>query len=133
MRSNKYLLSDPAAFRAYFLARSRVQETGCFQWLGTPSRSLKHKNNLAYASVKIDQKSLKLHRAAYQALIGPVPAGMMVCHQCDNPLCWNPEHLWIGNAGDNLRDSIQKGRFDPSAIGKRNRGVPRKRRNLIPQ
>lgn len=41
-----------------------------------------------------------------------VPDGMVVCHSCDSPRCINPAHLWIGTQGDNVRDSIHKGRYN---------------------
>jgi len=31
-------------------------------------------------------------------------------HKCDNPLCINPEHLFIGTNLDNIIDRMQKGR-----------------------
>lgn len=33
-----------------------------------------------------------------------------VLHKCDNPLCINKEHLFIGNNNDNVQDKINKNR-----------------------
>lgn len=50
------------------------------------------------------------HRVAYILANGPVPAGMKVCHSCDNPVCCNPKHLWAGTNKENMEDCSNKGR-----------------------
>ena len=56
------------------------------------------------------------HRVSYIAFRGEVPDGAMVCHTCDNRLCVNPEHLFLGSASDNMRDMTRKGRGATSVL-----------------
>lgn len=41
---------------------------------------------------------------------GDVGVGLFVCHHCDNPICVNPDHLFIGTTQDNTQDKVNKGR-----------------------
>jgi len=53
------------------------------------------------------------YRIAYALMVGPVPAGMLICHHCDNRMCVRPDHLFLGTAQDNIRDMWAKGRANP--------------------
>jgi hypothetical protein len=50
------------------------------------------------------------HRISYAIEQGVIPAGIVICHACDNPVCINPNHLTAGTQKANLLDSQRKRR-----------------------
>src|SRR5262245_4019247 len=51
------------------------------------------------------------HRVAWELTFGPIQEDLGVLHKCDNPLCCNPSHLFLGTRADNLTDARNKGRL----------------------
>ena len=44
------------------------------------------------------------HRAAYALTFRFIPSGWSICHQCGNPSCVRPAHLYVGGPHDNAND-----------------------------
>lgn len=49
------------------------------------------------------------HRLSLARTTPPPDPSLMACHQCDNPPCVNPEHLYWGTAKDNAADVMARG------------------------
>lgn len=76
---------------------------GCWEWKAG-------KQTKGYGSFWTSEKTLLAHRFSYQMYVGEIPDGLCVCHHCDNPLCVNPAHLFLGTNTDNIHDCMDKGR-----------------------
>lgn len=49
-------------------------------------------------------------RLAWEFARGDIPDGQFVLHECDNPPCCRPDHLFLGDHDDNMADKVAKGR-----------------------
>lgn len=63
-----------------------------------------------YGVIYVDGRLQKAHQVSLILDGQDIPAGAVVCHRCDNGLCVNPSHLWVGSQSDNVRDMYEKGR-----------------------
>ena len=82
--------------------------SGCWLWeMSTKGNTLP----TMYGNTWYMGRRIRAHRASYIAFVGPIPNGLHVCHKCDNPLCVNPDHLFLGDRLTNLRDAANKGRI----------------------
>jgi len=89
---------------------------GCWEW-----RSAIRGNGYgAFFTHLIEEgrKCLGAHRYSWILANGPIPEGLWVLHKCDNRICVNPDHLFLGDRTDNMRDAAKKQRI--CTIGKSN-------------
>lgn len=84
---------------------------GCWGWSGVIS----HYNYGILGAAKL---KIPAHRASWIIHKGEIPKGFFICHHCDNPICSNPDHLFIGTQADNMEDMWKKGRGNKHRLGK---------------
>lgn len=91
------------------------KSTGCINCKNMPKM-------YGYSYISLMGVSIKAHRAAYAAVHGEIPDGVMIRHTCDNRRCMNPEHLVAGTHDDNMRDMKERGRSNRGKPVYKNRG-----------
>lgn len=102
---------EPAGQR---LNRHLRQQGDCLVFSGSCDRK-------GYGRIRIDGRIRPAHRVAYEHAHGPIPAGLVVMHSCDNPPCCRIDHLSIGTVADNNADRDAKGRAVRPPVGSRAR------------
>lgn len=78
--------------------------SGCWLW------DAAHFANGYTRFAKTTNETVLGHRMSYELFCSEIPDKSFICHKCDNPSCVNPEHLFLGNAKENMRDKVNKKR-----------------------
>ena len=77
--------------------------TNCHNFLG-------FKTWQGYGKIKYKGKPYLSHRLFWILNKGKIPQDKHILHKCDNPSCFNLDHLFIGTNSDNVADKVAKNR-----------------------
>lgn len=81
-----------------------IKTDDCWGWKRKPFAT-------GYAPILANKgKTMNAHRFSWIMHFGKIPNKLFVLHKCDNRICTNPEHLFLGTHKDNMNDMKIKGR-----------------------
>lgn len=96
-------LTPMQRFRFFNKIDTSAGPDACHPWTGF--------NRNDYGIVTIFRKECRATRVRWILERGPISDGLFVCHSCDNPVCVNITHLFLGTNQDNMLDMVSKNRF----------------------
>lgn len=68
----------------------------CWEWNG-------YRDAEGYGYTTFRAKRARVHRVAYELMVGTIPEGLTLDHLCRNRACFNPAHLDPVPIGENVR------------------------------
>lgn len=98
--------ADRDAIKRRLMWNMEISKSGCWNWLLS--------SHNGYGLIRIDNKLYKVPRVSMHIFNGfDLSSKLEICHHCDNPPCFNPDHLFAGTRKDNMQDALRKGRLKP--------------------
>lgn len=92
----------PDAIERFLSKISKGSKNVCWEWLAGKRGG--------YGRFRIGTHLYVATRLMWRLVHGSDPVGQLILHQCDNPYCCNPDHLFLGSGADNNLDKESKQR-----------------------
>lgn len=101
-------MSERLPIAERFYRKVRIEEDGCWRWVGAFSVNRRGKYPILRAWVRGQWTVTRVHRWVLEQVAGKGEEGMEGCHRCDRTWCVNPDHLYWGTREDNVEDWVRK-------------------------
>jgi hypothetical protein len=98
------------------LKRRQIDSNGCWRYTGASTSN-------GYGWMTYRGRNEYAHRLAAIIFLDYDPrTRLWVCHTCDTPICFNPNHLFIGTPRENMEgrgdEGAHDGEVEPAAIAR---------------
>lgn len=90
-------------FESRFWNNTIENENGCWEWQGATHAKT------GYGIITLEGQARTTHTVSYEQAKGEIPEDLFVLHKCNNRICINPDHLYVGTHDDNMRDMANAG------------------------
>ena len=87
-----------------------VMPSGC--WHSSHKARVLHSSGKGYPVIRVKDGDTWLQMKFVKVVahvVGISGVGSQILHRCNNPECWNPDHLRWGTHPENMRDKIKDG------------------------
>jgi hypothetical protein len=107
-----------AQIQRFWKKADRAEADGCWLWRATTKDGRRgYRRPVVSIGPAGNRFFFGASRLAFYIATGVDPGEKEVCHTCDNPLCVNPQHLWLGTQPDNVADMVARKRHRPPMTG----------------
>jgi hypothetical protein len=96
-------MAEPNTITDFWSRVRRTDLLGCWIWTAKT-------NGKGYGLFNCNGTRWRAHRFSYALAFPAWRRDGCVLHRCDNTLCVNPAHLFLGSQADNIADMVAKGR-----------------------
>lgn len=101
-----------------FASKCSPSRDGCLIWTGST-------DDEGYGKISYKNRNRRASHVAWRIKHGRLPhPDKFMCHNCDNPVCVNVDHLYEGTHQENVDDKMRKGRHRNGARRSEATGTP---------